>query len=73
MVALVDYCGLGFQLAERDMAIREIGSVFKEKQSGNVAKIGVDLYLEMLFEGLSNVDHQKLPQVAFEEVQLDFA
>lgn len=73
LVALVDYCGLGFQLAERDMAIREIGSVFKEKQSGNVAKIGVDLYLEMLFEGLSNVDHQKLPQVAFEEVQLDFA
>lgn len=75
LVALEDCCGLGqgFQLAERDMAIRGIGSVFGEKQSGDVAKIGVDLYLEMLFEGLSNVDLQKLPEVTFEEVQLDLA
>jgi len=75
LVALEDCCGLGqgFQLAERDMAIRGIGSVFGEKQSGDVAKIGVDLYLEMLFEGLSNVDHQKLPEVTFQEVQLDLA
>lgn len=75
LVALEDCCGLGqgFQLAERDMAIRGIGSVFGEKQSGDVAKIGVDLYLEMLFEGLSKVDHQKLPQVTFAEVQLDLA
>jgi transcription-repair coupling factor len=73
LVALEDCCGLGqgFQLAERDMAIRGIGSVFGEKQSGDVAKIGVDLYLEMLFEGLSKVDHQKLPEVTFQEVQLD--
>ena len=75
LVALEDFCGLGqgFQLAERDMAIRGIGSVFGEKQSGDVAKIGVDLYLEMLFEGLSKVDHQKLPEVAFQDVQLDLA
>jgi transcription-repair coupling factor len=73
LVALEDCCGLGqgFELAERDMAIRGIGSVFGEKQSGDVAKIGVDLYLEMLFEGLSNVDYQKLPEVIFKEVQLD--
>lgn len=75
LVALEDCCGLGqgFQLAERDMAIRGIGSVFGEKQSGDVAKIGVDLYMEMLFEGLSNVDHQKLPEVTFQEVQLELA
>ncbi|KAG0586932.1 hypothetical protein KC19_2G128500 [Ceratodon purpureus] len=75
LVALEDCCGLGqgFQLAERDMAIRGIGSVFGEKQSGDVAKIGVDLYLEMLFDGLSKVDLQKLPEVTFQEVQLDLA
>lgn len=59
LVALEECCGLGqgFQLAERDMAIRGIGSVFGEKQSGDVGKVGVDLYLEMLFEGLKKVLH----------------
>lgn len=57
LVAVEECCelGQGFHLAERDMAIRGIGSIFGEKQSGDVAKIGVDLYLEMLFEGLAKV------------------
>jgi ATP-dependent RNA helicase DDX41 len=32
---------------ERDMAIRGVGSVFGDKQSGDMAHVGVDLYLEM--------------------------
>lgn len=56
-MALEDCCdlGQGFQLAERDMAIRGIGSLFGEQQSGDAAKIGIDLYFEMLLEGLSKV------------------
>eukprot|EP00850_Spirogloea_muscicola_P012394 SM000080S22909 [mRNA] locus=s80:26269:33483:+ [translate_table: standard] len=73
LVALEECCGLGqgFQLAERDMAIRGIGNVFGEKQSGDMAKIGVDLYLEMLYEGLSKVEQQNLPRLNFEDVKLD--
>jgi transcription-repair coupling factor (superfamily II helicase) len=72
LVALEECCGLGqgFQLAERDMAIRGIGSVFGEKQSGDVGKVGVDLYLEMLFEGLKKVDHQNLPELDYSDVQV---
>ncbi|BBN01417.1 transcription-repair coupling factor (superfamily II helicase) [Marchantia polymorpha subsp. ruderalis] len=73
LVALEDCCdlGQGFQLAERDMAIRGIGSLFGEQQSGDAAKIGIDLYFEMLLEGLSKVDNQRLPQVDYDDVQLE--
>lgn len=56
-MALQDCCdlGQGFRLAERDMAIRGIGSLFGEQQSGDAAKIGTDLYFEMLMDGLSKV------------------
>ncbi|KAL2643719.1 hypothetical protein R1flu_011306 [Riccia fluitans] len=73
LVALEECCdlGQGFQLAERDMAIRGIGSLFGEQQSGDAAKIGIDLYFEMLLEGLSKVDNQRLPQVEYDSVQLE--
>ncbi|KAG6554268.1 hypothetical protein Mapa_004184 [Marchantia paleacea] len=73
LVALEDCCdlGQGFQLAERDMAIRGIGSLFGEQQSGDAAKIGIDLYFEMLLEGLSKVDNQRLPQVDYDDVLLE--
>ncbi|CAM6056089.1 unnamed protein product [Sphagnum tenellum] len=73
LVALEECCGLGqgFQLAERDMAIRGIGSVFGEKQSGDVGKVGVDLYLEMLFEGLKKVLHSLIFDLSLFHVELD--
>ncbi|KAL3696739.1 hypothetical protein R1sor_010815 [Riccia sorocarpa] len=73
LVALEECCdlGQGFQLAERDMAIRGIGSLFGEQQSGDAAKIGIDLYFEMLLEGLSKVDNQRLPEVDYDSVQLE--
>lgn len=71
-MALEECCGLGqgFQLAERDMAIRGIGSVFGEKQSGDVGKVGVDLYLEMLFEGLKKVLHSLLFDLSLFHVEV---
>ncbi|XP_024539275.1 ATP-dependent DNA helicase At3g02060, chloroplastic [Selaginella moellendorffii] len=70
--ALEDCCALGqgFQLAERDMAIRGIGSIFGEKQSGEFSKVGVDLYAEMLFEAISKAQYHSLPQLEYEDVQL---
>ncbi|GBG92605.1 hypothetical protein CBR_g56393 [Chara braunii] len=63
--------GEGFKLAERDMVIRGIGTVFGEKQSGEASRLGMDLYLEMLYEGLEKVGHQSLPKVEYDAVQLD--
>lgn len=70
--AIRDCCGLGegFKLAERDMAIRGVGSVFGEKQSGDAAQVGVDLYLEMLYEQLSGVESLRLPQVTMDAVHI---
>jgi superfamily II DNA or RNA helicase len=72
LAAISDCCGLGegFRLAERDMAIRGVGAVFGDKQSGDVANVGVDLYLEMLYEQLAGVEGQRLPSVAWDAVDV---
>jgi transcription-repair coupling factor (superfamily II helicase) len=72
LAAISDCCGLGegFRLAERDMAIRGVGAVFGDKQSGDVANVGVDLYLEMLYEQLAGVEGQRLPSVAWDDVDV---
>ena len=46
LLALEECCGLGegFKLAERDMAIRGVGTIFGDKQSGEVDNIGCLLY-----------------------------
>lgn len=52
--------GQGFQIAERDMAIRGFGNIFGEQQTGDVGNVGIDLFFEMLFESLSKVVHRSL-------------
>ena len=54
---MVEFQGLGqgFQVAERDMGIRGVGSIFGEQQSGDVVKLGMDLYLEELHNALQQV------------------
>jgi len=71
--AIRESCGMlgqGFRIAERDMAIRGVGAVFGDKQSGDLAGVGVDLYLEMLYEQLAGVETQRLPGVVWDEVDL---
>lgn len=71
--ALEDCCelGQGFQLAERDMAIRGFGNIFGEQQTGDVGNVGIDLFFEMLFEGLSKVDEYRIVTIPYHSVQLD--
>ena len=70
--AVRECCGLGmgFRIAERDMAIRGVGAVFGDKQSGEAAGVGADLYLEMLFDQLKGVEHQRLPVLPWDEVDI---
>ncbi|GFS34399.1 DEAD/DEAH box helicase [Actinidia rufa] len=63
--------GQGFQLAERDMAIRGFGNIFGEQQTGDVGNVGIDLFFEMLFECLSKVEEYRVISVPYQSVQLD--
>ncbi|MEW5772650.1 MAG: transcription-repair coupling factor [Thermodesulfobacteriota bacterium] len=46
----MDYLGAGFQIAMEDLRLRGAGNILGEAQSGVAAKVGLDLYLEMLEE-----------------------
>ncbi|MCO5606495.1 hypothetical protein L7F22_060683 [Adiantum nelumboides] len=73
LIAVEECCdlGQGFKLAERDLAIRGFGSVFGEKQSGEAAHIGLDLFFDLLFETMSKADNYIFFQFDFKEVKLD--
>eukprot|EP00899_Mesostigma_viride_P014308 jgi/Mesvir1/22879/Mv19404-RA.1 len=73
---LVDCCqrglGQGMQVAEADMGLRGAGNLFGEKQSGlDMARLGFDLYMEMLYQELERVEQQALPTVMLRDVTLD--
>ncbi|XP_060195780.1 ATP-dependent DNA helicase At3g02060, chloroplastic [Lycium barbarum] len=73
LAALEECCelGQGFQLAERDMAIRGFGNIFGEQQTGDVGNVGIDLFFEMLFESLSKVDEHRVISVPYHAMKLD--
>ncbi len=45
--------GAGFMLARQDMEIRGAGNLLGAEQSGKISAVGLDLYLEMLGEAIS--------------------
>jgi transcription-repair coupling factor (superfamily II helicase) len=49
----LDYLGAGFQLAMEDLRLRGAGNILGESQSGHIARLGLDLFLEMLEEAVS--------------------
>ncbi|XP_042469798.1 ATP-dependent DNA helicase At3g02060, chloroplastic-like isoform X1 [Zingiber officinale] len=73
LAAIEDFgdLGKGFYLAERDMGIRGFGNIFGEQQTGDIGNVGIDLFFEMLFESLSEVDKNRLLPVPYSSVQLD--
>jgi transcription-repair coupling factor (superfamily II helicase) len=46
----MDYLGAGFKVAMEDLRLRGAGNILGEAQSGHIAKVGLDLFLEMLEE-----------------------
>lgn len=46
----LDYLGAGFRVAMEDLRLRGAGNILGEAQSGQIAKVGLDLFLEMLEE-----------------------
>jgi transcription-repair coupling factor (superfamily II helicase) len=54
LAALSDYSelGAGFKVAMRDLEIRGAGNLLGEEQSGHVAALGFELYMQMLDEAV---------------------
>ena len=46
----MDYLGAGFQVAMEDLRLRGAGNLLGEVQSGQIGKVGLDLFLDMLQE-----------------------
>jgi len=68
--ALLDHSELGggFKLAMSDLQIRGGGNILGVSQSGHIAAVGYDLYLELLQNTISDLKHQAQAQDTVETV-----
>src|SRR5436189_4501577 len=53
--------GAGFQIAMRDLEIRGAGDLLGAEQSGHVAALGFELYVELLNEAVAELSGQRRP------------
>jgi transcription-repair coupling factor (superfamily II helicase) len=61
LAALADHTelGAGFSIAMRDLEIRGAGDLLGAEQSGHVAALGFELYVEMLAEAVADLSGQR--------------
>jgi len=73
LAALSDYTelGAGFQVAMRDLELRGAGNLLGDEQSGHVAALGFELYLQMLDEAVQAAAGDDAQGEAPEPVRLD--
>jgi transcription-repair coupling factor (superfamily II helicase) len=72
--ALSDYTelGAGFKIAMRDLEIRGAGNLLGDEQSGHVAALGFELYMQMLDEAVAAATAEgPAPEEDWEPVRLD--
>ena len=68
----MDYLGAGFRVAMEDLRLRGAGNILGEAQSGSIAKVGLDLYLEMLEEEVRRLKGESLTQDTDPELSIHF-
>jgi transcription-repair coupling factor (superfamily II helicase) len=82
LAALSDYTelGSGFRVAMRDLELRGAGNLLGDEQSGHVAALGFELYMQMLdeavrqagpVEGEQDGDAEELPEPVRLDVNVD--
>jgi transcription-repair coupling factor (superfamily II helicase) len=74
LTALSDYTelGAGVRIALRDLEIRGAGNLLGDEQSGHVAALGFELYMQMLDEAVRSMDGDgAAPAEELEPVRLD--
>ncbi len=77
--ALSDYTelGAGFKIAMRDLELRGAGNLLGDEQSGHVAALGFELYMQMLDEAVAAADEAagedatELPEPVRMDVNVD--
>jgi transcription-repair coupling factor (superfamily II helicase) len=71
--ALSDYTelGAGFKVAMRDLEIRGAGNLLGDEQSGHVAALGFELYMQMLDEAVEALSGSGEREDEWEPVRLD--
>ncbi|MGP8242234.1 MAG: transcription-repair coupling factor [Solirubrobacteraceae bacterium] len=71
--ALSDYTelGAGFKIAMRDLEIRGAGNLLGDEQSGHVAALGFELYMQMLDEAVAAAEPELEGEALPEPVRLD--
>jgi transcription-repair coupling factor (superfamily II helicase) len=69
--ALLDHSELGggFKIAMNDLQIRGGGNILGVSQSGHIAAVGYDLYLELLQNTVSDLQRKDTPGERFETVE----
>jgi len=73
LAALSDYTelGAGFKVAMRDLELRGAGSLLGDEQSGHVAALGFELYMQMLDEAVQSMGETDGADELPEPVRLD--
>ena len=73
LAALSDYTelGAGFKIAMRDLEIRGAGNLLGDEQSGHVAALGFELYMQMLDEAVAASVDGAAAEEDWEPVRLD--
>jgi transcription-repair coupling factor (superfamily II helicase) len=65
--------GSGYRLALSDLEIRGAGNIFGTEQSGHIADVGLELYLEMLDESISRLKSEETPLEYEPEIKFNFS
>jgi transcription-repair coupling factor (superfamily II helicase) len=73
LAALSDYTelGAGFKVAMRDLELRGAGNLLGDEQSGHVAALGFELYMQMLDEAVRAMDPEQDGDGYSDPVRLD--
>ena len=65
--------GSGFSIASSDLEIRGAGDILGAEQSGHIEAVGLEIYMELLKEAISELEGKKLPPPKNIEIQTPFS
>ncbi len=69
----MDYLGAGFKVAMEDLRLRGAGNILGEAQSGHIARIGLDMFLEMLADEVRRLKGEPVTEHVEPELVLGVA
>ena len=63
--------GSGFRIAAADLEIRGAGNILGKQQSGNIAAVGLDLYMQMVEQAVQQIKGQEVEEELDPELHLN--